>query len=165
MDWRKTAKELSAIVSIALLPAVLFNLGLIRRELRGDFAESLILPAGTPGVTFIGLAEAGDLFQSGAALFVDSRPRDEYGEGHVPGAKSVPLKKAEENAALATPGALGIAPNHPLVVYCNGGDCQTSILLARILHEAGFTAIKIFQGGWAEWLTAGFPVEVGSDPE
>jgi len=165
VDIKKTGKELAAIVMIAFVPAVLLNLGLIRRQLRGDFDESLLLPAGTPGVAFIGLAEAGDLFQSGGALFVDSRPRDEYAEGHVPGAAGVPLKEASENTALATPDALGVVPNRTLVVYCNDGDCQTSVLLTRILREAGFTDIKIFLGGWTEWRAAGFPAEVGSDKE
>ena len=165
MDLKKTGKELAAIVLIAFVPAVLFNLGLIRRQLRGDFADSLILPAGTPGVAFIGLAEAGDLFQSGAAFFVDSRPLDEYAEGHVPGAASVPLKEASENTALATPEALDVVPNRTLIVYCNGEDCRTSVLLTRILREAGFTDIKIFLGGWAEWQAAGFPAEVGSDSD
>lgn len=165
MDFKKTGKELAAIVVIAIVPAVLLNLGLIRRQLRGDFDESLILPAGTPGVAFIGLAEAGDLFQSGAALFVDSRTIEQYAEGHVPGAAGVPLKEASENTALATPEALGVVPTRTLVVYCNGGDCQTSVLLTRILREAGFTDIKIYLGGWAEWQAAGFPVEVGRDPE
>jgi rhodanese-related sulfurtransferase len=165
VDLKKTGKELAAIVLIAFVPAVLLNLGLIRRQLRGDFDESLLLPAGTPGVAFIGLAEAGDLFQSGAAFFVDSRPLDEYAEGHVPGAASVPLKEASENTALATPEALDVVPNRTLIVYCNGEDCRTSVLLTRILREAGFSDIKIFLGGWAEWRAAGFPAEVGSDKE
>jgi rhodanese-related sulfurtransferase len=165
VDFKKTGKELAAIVLIAIAPAALFNLGLIRRQLRGDFDESLILPAGTPGVAFIGLAEAGDLFQGGAALFVDSRTVDQYADGHVPGAASVPLKEASENIVLATPKALDVAPTRTLVVYCNGGDCQTSVLLTRILREAGFTDIKIFLGGWAEWQAAGFPAEVGRDPK
>jgi rhodanese-related sulfurtransferase len=165
VSWTRTAKELSAIVAIALVPAVLLNLGLIRRELRGEFSDSFILPSGTPGVAFIGAAEAGDLFARGAALFVDSRPRDEYALGHVPGAKSLPLQEAAENPALAAPAGLGVAADRPLVVYCNEGDCQTSILLTKILKQAGFADIKIFQGGWAEWTAAGFPVEVGSDQE
>jgi len=165
LNWRRTGKEAAAILLVASVPALLSNLDLIRRQLKGEFAQSLILPAGTPGVAFIGLAEAGDLFQRGAALFVDSRPRDEYGAGHVPGALSLPLRDADENTVAVTPEALRIPADRPLVVYCGGGDCQMSILLTRLLREAGFGDIRIFEGGWAEWQNEGFPVEVGVDQE
>jgi rhodanese-related sulfurtransferase len=165
VDWKRTGKEAAAILAVALVPAVLFNLSLIRRQLKGEFDRGLFVPAGTAGIAFIGLIEAGDLFQGGAAFFVDSRPREKYGEGHVPGALSLPLKDAEERAVAVDPGSLNVPPARPLVVYCDGGDCRTSVLLALRLKEAGFKDIRVFEGGWAEWSGAGFPVEVGVDPE
>lgn len=165
MDWKRTVKEAAAIVAIALVPALVLNVGLIKRQLRGDFARSLVLPEGTAGVAFIGLAEAGDLFQSGAAAFIDSRGAEEYAAGHVPGALSVPLQEAREGAIPVGPEALGLGPDRALVVYCEGGDCAASVLLTRLLRDAGFRDIRIFEGGWAEWERAGFPVEVGLDAE
>jgi len=165
VDWKRTVKEAAAIVCVALVPALLLNLGLIRRHLKGEFARSLVLPAGTPGVAFVGLAEAGDLFQAGGAVFVDSRAGEQYAAGHVPGALSLPLKQAQEGAISFGPDALNVRPDRPLVVYCEGGDCQTSILLTQLLKLAGFADIRIFEGGWAEWEAAGFPVEVGIAPE
>ncbi|MBN2206295.1 MAG: rhodanese-like domain-containing protein [Candidatus Aminicenantes bacterium] len=165
MDWRRTAKEAAAIVGLALVPALVLNFGLIRRQLRGDFAHSLVLPEGTAGVAFIGLAEAGDLFQSGDALFVDNRSGEVYAAGHIPGALSVPFKDAVEGAIPLDPGALKTSPDRPLVVYCEGGDCQTSVLVTQLLKKAGFGDVRIFEGGWTEWEGAGFPVEVGLDQE
>lgn len=146
MELKKTGKELAAIVLIAAVPAVLLNLGLIRRQLKGDFAKSIILPEGTPGVAFIGLEEAGDLFQSGGALFIDSRPQDEYGAGHVPGANGLPLKEAEEKTISVTPEALEVPADRPLVVYCGGGDCQTSVLLRPTAARGGFPGYQDFRG-------------------
>jgi len=52
-----------------------------------------------------------------------------------------------------------------LVVYCEGGDCQSSLALAKRLSKAGFGDIRVFSGGWAEWEKAGLPVEKGDDQE
>ena len=50
-------------------------------------------------------------------------------------------------------------PDKRLVVYCQGGDCQTSQSLARLLHDRGFKDIRIYGGGWTEWSAAGLPAE------
>jgi rhodanese-related sulfurtransferase len=44
-----------------------------------------------------------------------------------------------------------------LVLYCDGGDCESSTALARILSERGVRNIRVMLGGWVEWLKAGLP--------
>jgi 3-mercaptopyruvate sulfurtransferase SseA len=48
-----------------------------------------------------------------------------------------------------------------IVVYCEGGDCQSSLALAKRLHDEGFKDIRVMTGGWAEWIKAGLPAETG----
>jgi rhodanese-related sulfurtransferase len=52
-----------------------------------------------------------------------------------------------------------------VVVYCEGGDCQSSLDLAKRLHEAGFRDIRVSTGGWDEWRAAGLPEEKSDAPE
>ena len=61
------------------------------------------------------------------------------------------------------PEATGIPLERTLVVYCEGGDCQASIGLARLLHDAGFHDIRVLAGGWAEWRAAGLPESKDDD--
>jgi rhodanese-related sulfurtransferase len=53
--------------------------------------------------------------------------------------------------------ALAFPADQLLVVYCEGGDCQTSVSLAKLIHQRGFTDIRILFGGWEEWSAAGLP--------
>ena len=57
--------------------------------------------------------------------------------------------------------AAGRPLGRPIVVYCEGGDCQTSTAAARLIHDRGFRDIRVYQGGWADWMSAGLPVEAG----
>jgi len=51
------------------------------------------------------------LMEQGAQI-VDVLPPREYGEDHLPGAISLPLRKIEADAARA------LDPSRPVVVYC-----------------------------------------------
>jgi rhodanese-related sulfurtransferase len=96
-------------------------------------------------------------------LFIDSRKRDDFAEGHIPGALSVPLDSVQRWGKKAPgsewAGTLDFPGAQTLIVYCEGGDCQTSISLAKIIHDNGHKDIRVFTGGWAEWRAAGLPEE------
>jgi rhodanese-related sulfurtransferase len=47
----------------------------------------------------------------------------------------------------------------PMVIYCSGGSCEDSGLLAETLKKLGYTNVGIFRGGWDEWTHAGLPEE------
>lgn len=153
-------------MSAVLGAAVHFSL--LRRFLAGEFRQSFIDERAYAGIRFITLAEAEDLFarslqsQEGV-VFLDSRSREDFETGHIPGALSVPLAELKDGGRPASGGSLSerlaIPQSIILVVYCEGGDCQTSVTLARAVHDMGFTDIRILSGGWEEWSLAGLPVE------
>ncbi|MFZ2055169.1 MAG: rhodanese-like domain-containing protein [Candidatus Aminicenantales bacterium] len=168
MDARKTAGEILFIFVLSCLLGVAVNFSLLRRFLAGEFRQNFIDEKEYAGIRFITLAEAEDLFarkiQTGeGVVFIDSRSRGDFAAGHIPGALSVPVAELKGKGDAASDGALSAALSFPedqvLVVYCEGGDCQTSINLARLIHERGFTDIRILSGGWEEWIAAGLPEE------
>lgn len=59
----------------------------------------------------IGLEEAHALWQSRAALFVDTRPRADFNVAHVPGARSVPLEVVARRLD-------NLPEDRPIVTYC-----------------------------------------------
>jgi rhodanese-related sulfurtransferase len=155
---RSLLRGVLVIIVLSVVLGAAVNLRLLRRFSAGEFREGFIDRREYAGIRFITLAETEDLFAqktqgAGGLLFIDSRGRDDFAAGHIPGALSVPLEAARRSGTLDFPGA------QTVVVYCEGGDCQTSISLAKIIHDKGFRDIRIFTGGWAEWSAAGLPEE------
>ncbi len=145
-----------AIVVLGLVLGVVFHFSLVRRFFAGEFRESFVDAKRYPGIVFVTRAEVEDLVLGGRAVAVDSRTPAEYAAGHIPGALNVPLESSDQALAdLAARYPLG----QPIVVYCEGGDCQTSTAAARLIHDRGFRDIRVYQGGWTDWASAGLPVE------
>ena len=69
---------------------------------------------------------------------------------HIPG--SIHYKSVED--ALA-----GLDVNDEIVVYCSNVDCVASQFAYRGLVENGYTNVRRYSGGLAEWQSAGLPLE------
>ncbi len=110
-----------------------------------------------PGPATISLAEAKSFFDTGQAVFVDSRHSFDFRIGHIKSAVNIPLNEfdAQTNVIAALP------RDKTIVVYCDGSECNSSIELAAKLYERGFGGIKIFFGGWQEWTANKYPTETG----
>lgn len=152
----ETWKGIVIILALSLVMGTVSNLGLIKKFLRGEFRQAFFTREEYPGLVFITLPEVEELWHNQKAVIVDSRPVSEFRRGHIPGAISVPLEeiKGGNYSPLER-----LSPVKPLIIYCEGGDCLTSLNLARLLHGRGFGDLRVFSGGWAEWLAAGLPVE------
>lgn len=90
----------------------------------------------------------------GDFVLLDMRSAEDYKEGHLISAISVPL----ENIAGE------IAKHHldktkETIVYCGSSECSVSTEGAEKLYRLGFINIKKYAGGFKEWKEAGFPVE------
>jgi rhodanese-related sulfurtransferase len=168
MDAKKTAREILVILVLSIVLGAAINFPLIRRFAAGEFRPGFVDLRKYAGMRFITLAETEDLFaqrMQGAEglLFVDSRSPEDFAAGHIPGALSVPLDGIQHPGKTKAGSDSAGLPEFPdaqiLVIYCEGGDCQTSISLAKVILENGHQDIRIFTGGWAEWSAAGLPEE------
>lgn len=76
-------------------------------------------------------------------LLVDVRPSHEYDEGHLPGARSLPIDEIDE--------ALDELPRDKrLLVYCRGPFCVYSDEAVAKLRRAGYDAERV-EPGLADW--------------
>ncbi|MGD2295118.1 MAG: rhodanese-like domain-containing protein [Candidatus Aminicenantes bacterium] len=157
---KKILSHTLLIFAVSLLLGFGMNVRLIKQYFRGEFQHGFISSEEYPSISFITLVEAEDLFSFNEALFIDSREEQAFQEGHIVGAVNIPYEDGGDTRLLAE---LSIPKEKPLVVYCDGSECQSSIALARRLHEEGFTAIKVFFGGWEEWLKQGLPITTRND--
>jgi len=80
------------------------------------------------------------------ALLVDVRTPAEFNEGHLPGAKLIPIKTIEQHIA-----EFGEDKNRVIVLYCKGGVRAGKA--EKILKNHGYT--KVFNiGGYEELIAA-----------
>ncbi len=87
--------------------------------------------------------------------FIDARPVEEFSEGHIKGAINIPFYGSEEYESVLNQ----ISKDEYLVTYCNGDDCDLSILLGDELFGKGYKKVYVFYGGWNDWLKNNYPVE------
>jgi len=83
-----------------------------------------------------------------ASTVVDVREKNEWDEGHIPGAIHVPRGYLELRIESAVPNK-----SAPVVLYCAGGT--RSVLAARTLQELGYSDVRSVRGGFTAWKDAG----------
>ncbi len=115
-----------------------------------------IAPAAT-----VGLHEFRSAVESKSALILDARPSLFFEQGHVPGALNLARDDfAQDYRHLSL--SLKAATDKPIIVYCAGGECHDSRLVANALLSLGFSNVSVFTGGWDAWSAAGMPASTGS---
>jgi len=96
------------------------------------------------------------IFDSRTALFVDARSRENFAQGHIPGAVSLPVGRFDEQIGAFMSRH---SPAQPIVAYCSGRTCEDSHNLAQLLLESGFVNVRVFIDGLPGWKAEGYPVE------
>ncbi|TMB51804.1 MAG: molybdopterin-synthase adenylyltransferase MoeB [Deltaproteobacteria bacterium] len=91
------------------------------------------------------------LDRSTPPMLLDVREKEEFRQGYVPGAVSLPRGFLEMRVEDAVPDK-----NTPIVAYCAGGT--RSLLAGRILKELGYTNVTSMRGGFTAWKNQGLPV-------
>jgi len=81
-------------------------------------------------------------------LLVDIRERDEWGEGHIPGAVHVPRGHLESRIEQAAPDR-----TQPVILYCAGGS--RSAFAAKTMQELGYSDVASVIGGFNRWKDQG----------
>jgi rhodanese-related sulfurtransferase len=114
-----------------------------------------IAPAAT-----IGLDKFRSAVDAKSTLILDARPSSFFEVGHVPGAINLARDDfAHDYRKLSA--VLDANRDKPIIVYCSGGDCHDSKLVANALLSLGFSDVTVFTGGWDAWSAAGLPAATG----
>lgn len=99
--------------------------------------------------------------ESNAVAFVDARNTESFESGHVPGAYQLDYYHKENYLPQVLPACLAA---QAVVVYCNGGNCEDSLLTASVLLAPVIPKEKllVYAGGYTEWTNNRLPVELGA---
>jgi len=111
----------------------------------------------------IGTDEAETLFRQ-RRLFLDARRTTVYADGHISGARSFPVWESDIADRVKAFYEEGLDQNAPIVIYCSGGDCEDSHMLAEKLYMVGFNALFVYKDGFPAWQKRGLPITRGPKP-
>ena len=88
-------------------------------------------------------------------LLVDARSAELFEAAHIEGAVSLPLVDLDDHMADFI---RRIDKDRVIVTYCSGFGCPDSFDLGMQLVEAGYSDVRVFEGGYPEWRDAGLAV-------
>ena len=110
--------------------------------------------------------EAAALHKAGA-LFLDARRTSVYEAGHIADARSFSVWESDiDNKvnALFEERTDPADQNKPIVIYCSGGACEDSHMLAQKLWGIQFNNLYVYKDGFPDWQQRGGPVKTGTAP-
>jgi len=151
------------IVIIGSILGGFLNLGLIKASINGELLEKIKqkqladLKNKAIQIPFVELKEAKRLFDEKAAIFLDSRSKEDYRDSHIKEALVLPLISLVQDRTLAS----RIIPdkNGLFIIYCSGEGCNLSVELAKELIALGYSNVKVLGEGYPGWAEANYPVE------
>ena len=101
-------------------------------------------------VTEISPQDAAAKLSSGDAIVVDVRDKEEWDEGHIPGATHMSRGTIELDIEEKVPD-----PNAMIICHCGGGG--RSALATESLQKMGYKSVRSMAGGFKAWKAAALP--------
>ncbi len=87
-------------------------------------------------------------------MLLEALPEPSFADGHLPGARRIDVATAVADASRVIADKAA-----PVVIYCASVTCQNSHQAAGALERAGFTNVRVYAEGKADWADAGLPLE------
>ena len=103
-------------------------------------------------ITEVSPQDAARKVESGAAVLIDVREKEEWDEQHIPKAIHVSRGRLEGEIEEKV-----TDPNATIIVHCGGGG--RSALAAETLQRMGYKNVMSLGGGMKAWKAAGLPTE------
>ncbi|UCF94411.1 MAG: rhodanese-like domain-containing protein [Desulfobacterales bacterium] len=156
-------KRILGEAAIVILVAGFISVGvnLIRPAGLRLFESSLQTPdpqADREAIREITVEEAIAKFDDPRALFADARSGEDFAQGHIQGALSLP---AHELDAWIEDFISNHDPATHIITYCDGPRCPLAKELAHALELAGYEKVFYLTDGWQKWNDHGMPVATG----
>src|SRR5205814_10196997 len=106
-------------------------------------------------ITEISPQDAAAKLKSGEAVVVDVRDKDEWDEGHIPGAMHMSRGTIELDIEEKVPD-----PNAMIICHCGGGG--RGALATESLQTMGYKNVRNMSGGFKAWKSASSPLTTSS---
>jgi rhodanese-related sulfurtransferase len=100
-------------------------------------------------------------------LFLDARRNSVYEQGHIAGARPYSVWESDIEEKVRKLFDERSDPRDqalPIVIYCSGGDCEDSHMLAQKLWGIQFNNVYVYKDGFPDWQQHGAPIHTGANP-
>ena len=97
------------------------------------------------------------LLDRSEVVVVEALSEESFAKEHIPGAIRIDYEKLEAQAPELLPNK-----DAAIVTYCASLPCQNSEIAANKLVALGYTNVREYAEGKADWIEAGLPVEAGA---
>jgi rhodanese-related sulfurtransferase len=170
MNITRFSQDLAGVIAIAML-ALLTGLALNHfsahplalvyqppdQQLQAELAQLVAAPPfDSFPVDTIDLRQFQQAVNDQHVLILDARASTYFNRGHVP--RAINLSRADfARDYMRLRPTLDTAKDQPIVIYCAGGACHDSKMVAQALTALGFSQVRIYPGGWDGWTAAGLP--------
>jgi phage shock protein E len=111
--------------------------------------EKLVADA-KKNITEISAQDAATKLKNGEAVIIDVRDKDEWDEGHIPGAMHMSRGTIELDIEEKVPD-----PNAMIICHCGGGG--RGALATESVQKMGYKNVRNLAGGLKAWRAAGLP--------
>jgi rhodanese-related sulfurtransferase len=160
MEEKFSKVFIKAVIMTAIIGTVGIVFNLFHRE--GANAFKVFTPPGEllrhDPRTIHSVEEIKTIWDSGKAIFIDSRPYEEFLKSHISGAFPLPYDQLDE----FYPKIIRLLdPGYQIITYCDGAECLSSMHVADFLNQQGFPKVNIFFGGWELWEIKKYPSAAG----
>lgn len=110
---------------------------------------------GGGGVNTVSTTQAVQLINKDKAVVIDVCSADEFAQGHLNGAKNVPIEELDSRLAQ-------VAKNksNPVLVVCASG--MRSRRAVGVAKKLGYEQVYSLAGGMSAWRSANLPVQKGA---
>lgn len=88
-------------------------------------------------------------------VVVDARLSADFTQGHIQGAVNAPSGELMTNT---------LPRDGRIIVYCPETSCSLADTAAQKLRGIGYSNVAVLEGGLAEWVRKGYPLESGQTP-
>lgn len=93
------------------------------------------------------------LLDEDSIVIVEALPELHFAAEHLPSAVNLPDVLTEEQATHWAPDR-----GTTIVTYCSGFSCSRSKAAAIAFEKLGYTDVRVYSGGKADWYDAGLPM-------
>jgi len=170
-DWFPVQDGRATVAGAVLCIVALSGIGIVRNLVATDplsfiAQPPVIVPFGSTqeappsALQTVTLEQAAGMLFDSSVVFVDSRTAEEYIAGHIEGAVNLSPLDYENNFGR---GEARLRGSSTIVVYCDGGACESSLQVARRLMDGGFRSVLVFMDGYPAWQAAGYPTRQGQE--
>ncbi|HVS29956.1 MAG TPA: rhodanese-like domain-containing protein [Thermoanaerobaculia bacterium] len=107
------------------------------------------------------------LLHANGALFLDARRTSVFEEGHIAGARPFSVWESDVDEKVNRLFEERGDPDQqlqPIVIYCSGGACEDSHMLAQKLWGVQFNNVLVYSDGYPDWLKRSGAVRKGGTP-